>query len=84
MTDNPAVLLNTEWSPRSEWGYEGPDESVGIFGEVWWHEDCPLADDRDNEIAATEEVDGFDLILTCPQCQARCLVEGAFGQEPDF
>lgn len=23
------------------WGWEGPDESVGIFGDVWWHDDCP-------------------------------------------
>lgn len=24
------------------WGYEGPDESVGIFGEQWTHEDCEV------------------------------------------
>jgi len=28
--------------PNEDWGYEGPDESVGIFGEEFIHEGCTM------------------------------------------
>ena len=30
------------------WSYEGPDPSVGIFGEEWFHDDCKMVNGPGN------------------------------------
>jgi predicted RNA-binding Zn-ribbon protein involved in translation (DUF1610 family) len=71
-----------------DWGYEGPDESVGIFGYMVWHEECPKSDDL-NECEATDSEtvigmkfvprDGYTMVetrtqYTCPACGAHTYV----------
>lgn len=34
------------------WTYEGPDPSVGLFGEGWYHDSCPAGNDADSEVDA--------------------------------
>lgn len=54
------------------WSYEGPDESVGIFGEAFYHEACTLPTDED----ATQEWVSFDrLEVTCRGCGASITLE---------
>lgn len=57
------------------WSYEGPDESVGIFGEAFVHEDCALEDVREADQAWTHD----SLTLTCA-CGAEVELE---APEPD-
>lgn len=59
-----------------DWSWEGPDESVGIFGSGYYH-DCP---DNDDSLAERREVtfwftgEGANrvrntkIMLRCPSC----------------
>lgn len=60
------------------WGHEGPDESVGIFGDTFWHDACPKNDGEAESVHEekwTGKVrDGHETVvhtLTCPDCGKR-------------
>ena len=49
------------------WSYEPADPSVGIFGEAFYHEDCPTPSDR----YADESWPSSDVVrFTCRDCGA--------------
>jgi hypothetical protein len=52
------------------WIYEGPDTSVGIFGESWFHADCP------------NEPTGFDG-EGLPECEVDTSLVGGVGAGMD-
>lgn len=65
------------------WSYEVGDPSVGIFGEGWVHEACPVeAPDPDHEpdqvVLSTERIDDqtvrYLYRLTCYDCGATAEV----------
>ncbi len=41
------------------WSYEGPDPSVGIFGHLWMHDDCPQFNDEAMDSSVLEHMDEF-------------------------
>ena len=50
------------------WSYEPSDPSVGIFGEAFYHEDCPAPFDGDAE----ESWPSSDVVrFTCRGCGAH-------------
>jgi len=60
------------------WSYEGPDRSVGLFGESFCHEDCTLPSDQ---WEPAEAVYGNETVtLTC-KCGTVIVLE---DPEPDF
>jgi hypothetical protein len=69
----------TQPLPISGWSYEGPDPSVGIFGDTFVHEKCTV--EYDLGVEATETLgfrDGdyvqYEVQLQCKDC----------GQEASF
>ena len=69
------------------WSFEGPDESVGIFGYSWEHEDCDEPRGEE-EVTVTEDTarewfvgSGWKrnlhslVVLTCSACSAATAVE---------
>ena len=78
------------------WSYEGPDPTVGIFGEQWIHEDCTsLAGPGDGEMLGvdktenqTSEIDAHGMAevvhhLVCQDCAetATFATQEYFGVE---
>lgn len=60
------------------WAHEGPDPSVGLFGDHVYHEDCPLAGDQLG--APTETHDLNYVTFTCPCGES---IELQTGPDPD-
>ena len=69
------------------WSYEGPDESVGIFGHSWTHEACSYPVDTVHEETVREWRVGDNLhslvVLTCSACAAATAVEDVDYIGPD-
>lgn len=68
-------MKNVSSFPKG-WGYEGPDESVGIFGETFYHDECPgeYADAEHEEKWTGQVKDGHEIVihtLVCPTCGKR-------------
>lgn len=64
------------------WGHEGPDPSVGIFGDFYWHDACTTSNDMEStEADYTDKITSYNgegynrfadvtATMTCRACGA--------------